>query len=149
MEQLYFCFDDISEQEYQIPLKKAAMIFKEVSSQTDVKMIQFNPQENVQQPTNNTFEYLFVSSDQIVAINPTTGKTTTRMVKQIENNSTFDVEETEKIKTPQTAMKEAAKQCGSKHARVKSWSLLAKSGKLYYKVKLVEKEKNYILLIRA
>lgn len=146
-----FRYDDISEQEYQIPLTKAAMIFKKATNQTKVQMIEFSPQENIQQPTNTTFDYLFVSSDKVVAINPTTGKTVTHSLKTNDGKKdlTFDIEETSNIKLPQTAMKEAVQQCGKRDAKAKSWCLLTKKGKLYYEIKLSEDDEDHILLIRA
>ncbi|EMF0142283.1 hypothetical protein OSF81_002528, partial [Enterococcus hirae] len=59
-----FRYDDISEQEYQISLKKAVGIFKKETNKTKVQMVQFVPKEDVQQQTNNTFQYLFVDSEQ-------------------------------------------------------------------------------------
>ena len=146
-----FCYDDISEQEYQISLKKAGTIFKDATNQTEVQTIQFSPQEHIESPTNNTFEYLFIGADKEVAINPTTGKTTIHSLKQREykNKPTFNVGQISLIKLPKIAIKEAIKQCGQKNVKAKSWSLLTKKGKLYYEIKLSEDKETHTLLIDA
>ncbi|MEY8446257.1 hypothetical protein [Enterococcus ratti] len=146
-----FRYDDISEQEYQIPITKAAMLFKKETHQSKVQMVQFILQENAQQSTNNNFEYVFVGSDQSVAINPTTGKITAHLHQPTnhQKNSSFDIEKVNSIKSPQTAMKEAIKKYGRKNTIIKSWILLMKNSKLYYEITLFQKNQEYSLLIRA
>ena len=144
-----FRYDDISEQEYQISLKKAVGIFKKETNKTKVQMVQFVPKEDVQQQTNNTFQYLFVDSEQMLVVNPTTGKPAVRSSKLAENQPFFDIKKIYSSKSPQKAMKEAVKQSGKRNAKVRSWVLLMKSDKLYYEIKLAEDNEESVLLIRA
>ncbi len=69
-----FSYDDISEQDYRISLKKATTIFKEEAHQEKVDAIQFIAKKRLKNQTNNTFEYPHMQ-DQVVVIDPTTGKT--------------------------------------------------------------------------
>lgn len=146
-----FSYDDISEQDYRISLKKATTIFKEEAHQEKVDAIQFIAKKNVKNQTNNTFEYLFICHDQVVVIDPTTGKTEINPIKKVEKKSytTFDVDAVSSIKTPQSAMKEALRQRGQKRAKAKDWQLLIKNNKLYYEVDLLDDGQTQRLLIRA
>lgn len=146
-----FSYDDISEQDYRISLKKATTIFKEKAHQEKVDAIQFIAKKDVKNQTNNTFEYLFIYQDQVVVIDPTTGKTEINPVEKTEKSSyvTFDIDAVSSVKTPQAAMKEALKQCGQKRAKAKDWQLLIKNSKLYYEVDLLDNERTQRLLIQA
>ena len=143
-----FSYDDISEQDYRISLKKATTIFKEEAHQEKVDAIQFITKKNVKNQTNNTFEYLFIYQDQVVVIDPTTGKTEINPGEK-RSYTTFDIDAVSSVKTPQAAMKEALKQCGKKRAKAKDWQLLIKNSKLYYEVDLLDNERTHRLLIRA
>ncbi len=146
-----FRYDDISEQDYRITLKKAAAIFKEESHQKKVATIRFIAKKDVKNQTNNTFNYLFICQDQAVVIDPTTGKTTIDPLDKTEQKdaASFDIDAISSIKTPQAAMKEALKQCGQKKAKAKDWQLLIKSGKLYYEIDLTDDNEGHHLLISA
>lgn len=146
-----FSYDDISEQDYRISLKKATTIFKEEVHQEKVDAIQFIAKKDVKNQTNNTFEYLFIYQDQVVVIDPTTGKTEINPVEKTEKRfyTTFDIDAVSSVKTPQAAMKEALKQCGQKRAKAKDWQLLIKNSKLYYEVDLLDNERTQRLLIQA
>lgn len=73
-----FHMDDISDQEYRISLKKAAAIVKNETKEHNISAIHFAVEKDLENPTNATYEYQFFCEGQVIAVNPSTGKTTVR-----------------------------------------------------------------------
>lgn len=146
-----FYYDDISEQDYRISLKKATAIFKAEAHQEKVAAIQFIAKRDVKNQTNNTFDYLFICQNQVVAIDPRTGKTVITPLEKTGKKSytTFDIDIISSVKTPQVAMKEALQQYGQKRSKAKDWQLLMKKGKLYYEIELLANNKEQKVEIGA
>ena len=130
-----FHMDDISDQEYRISLKKAAAIVKNETKEHNISAIHFAVEKDLDNPTNATYEYQFFCEGQVIAVNPSTGKTTVR-------------NDTKEFKQPQAAMKEAVSYYGKK-AKVKEWTLLVKDERPYYKVRLIDGEQDRQVWISA
>ncbi|EGP1921714.1 hypothetical protein ACG7HL_001638 [Enterococcus faecium] len=143
-----FHMDDISDQEYRISLKKAAAIVKNETKEHNISAIHFAVEKDLDNPTNATYEYQFFCEGQVIAVNPSTGKTTVRNDTKKATEHLFDIEKAEEFKQPQAAMKEAVSYYGKK-AKVKEWTLLVKDERPYYKVRLIDGEQDRQVWISA
>lgn len=127
-----FHMDDISDQEYRISLKKAAAIVKNETKEHNISAIHFAVEKDLDNPTNATYEYQFFCEGQVIAVNPSTGKTTVRNDTKKAAEHLFD----------------AVSYYGKK-AKVKEWTLLVKDERPYYKVRLIDGEQDRQVWISA
>lgn len=143
--------DDLSEQDYQISLEEAISIFEEEAHSQKVTSIGFFLPDEVKKTASSAYSYLFVDKEHEVVVNPTTGKTTTKVISQQkkQNQTQLKTKKLRKAKKPQVAMKEAIAVSGNKRAKVHAWEILEKEGKLYYNIHLLAEKKIQQFLISA
>lgn len=94
-----FHMDDISDQEYRISLKKAAAIVKNETKEHNISAIHFAVEKDLENPTNATYEYQFFCEGQVIAVNPSTGKTTVRNDTEKAAEHLFDIEKNGRVQT--------------------------------------------------